>query len=746
MKNKSRKILSLVAATTLLGATLSLASCGGDYYDYAGVAYDEKETAIAAVSNGGFAVEKGNYVYFINGSEVNTASNEFGAVTKGSLMRIKKSDLSGAFANNTSLENKAETVVPMLFVAQNYNAGIYIYDDIVYYATPTSDKNMKGEVENTWIDFKCARLDGKKTMKDYFFRISDNAANYRFVEVNDVVYCMYEEGGALKSYNTETGDTHTLVSGASSSFFYDTKNPENPNVYYTMAVTYNVDTAHSSTATYNQVYCVNAASTATVNADAASYTVKIGGKDYKTYDFDKDYLETKNEEAKKQAKLNNTDAEEPYDFDDYATYPYVNLGSLVLDGVGSECEWSSEKLPYNNKADKDTAKAELQGYKYTISRYENGGVYFTKENNSNLYYFKEQADYTKANAISANANAQIVANNTTNASSSALFNVTAEGKHEYLYVSGTTLYKASPDANGIDKDPIAIANGISGATLWQVKGNYLYYYGTGTSGNSLSRVDVTGDADDYKNIFQKEEYQPVTIAYIDYNSSWYQPEFVGDVLLYCDAQQVDGSSYNYIAAANVGAGVATVDLVKANEDYNATNEKIAEYTQNSVLQDLMTYYFRTGKKTAITEDIWALYDSYQQKEFTAFETAVKAGEYKLANAFVKSVGKVTEDDEIAIADAWAASLLVEEGDETIEESGLETWAIIVIIAAAVIVASTAIIVPVVIVNKKAAERRAREATVNAYKRQKIDTTDDKSIDVYADDEAEAVEEASTSEE
>ena len=737
MKNKSRKILSLVAATTLLGATISLASCGGDYYDYAGVAYNDAKTVVAE-SNGGFVVEKGDYVYFINGSEVNTASNEFGEVTKGSLMRIKKTDLSGAFANKTSLANKAETVVPMLFVAQNYNAGIYIYGDYVYYATPTTDKNMKGEVENTWIDFKCARLDGKQTMKDYFFRISDNAANYRFVEENDVVYCLYEEGGALKSYNTVSGETYTLVSGASSSFFFDMKNTENANVYYTMAVTYNVDTAQSSTATYNQVYCVNAASTAKASEKngEVSYTVKVDGKDYKTYSFDKAYLESKNEEAKKQAKLNNTKAEEPYDFEDYSTYPYVNLGTLVLDGVGSECEWSE----YNNAADKNTAKAELQGYTYTISRYENGGVYFTRTQvaeNTNLYYLKDKAD---ANAISANAKAEIVANSTANASDKALFNVTKEGNHEYVYVSGSTIYKASPDKNGVDKAPVAIANGVSDATLWQIKGDYLYYYGTGTAGNSLSRVNVTGEADDYKNIFQKEEYQPVTVAYVDFNASWYKPEFVGDVLLYCDSQMVEGSSYNYISAAKVGAGVTTADLVKENEAYNATKDKIAEYNQNSVLQDLMTYYFRTGVKKAITADVWDLYDTYQQEKFTEFETAVKAGEFRLENSFVKAVGKVSDADQEAIDNAWAASLLTEEESDSTEESGLETWAIILIIAACVVVVSAAIIVPVVIVNKKAAERRAREATVNAYKRQKIDTTDDKSIDVYADEE-EAVSES-----
>ena len=738
MKNKSRKIFSLVAAATLLGATVSMASCGDKYYEYAGVAYSEADKKAVAVSNGGFAVEKGDYVYFINGMEANTASNEFGEVTKGSLMRIKKADLSDAFKkDNVSLENKAETVVPMLFVAQNYDAGIYIYGDYVYYATPTSDKNMKGEVENTWIDFKRARLDGKETMKDYFFRISDNAANYRFVKVGNDVYCMYEEEGALKSYNTTSGATHTLVSGASSEYFYDMSNPENPNVYYTMAVTYNIDSAQSTTATYNQVYCVNAASTAEVNAKAASYTVKVNGKAYRTYDFDEKYLEKKNEEAEKKAKLNKTEPTGLYDFDDYSTYPYVNLGTLVLDGVGSECEWSDV---YNNKADKATAKAELQGYKYTLSRYENGGVYFTRAQvaeNTNLYYLKDNAT---ANAIEANTKTQIVASSTTNASNTAIYNVKADGTHEYYYASGSNLYKASTK-DGVEAAPIAIANGVSGATLWKLNGEHLYYYGTGTNGSSLSRVKVTGEADDYKNIFQKDEFQPVTLAYVDFNSSWYKPEFVGDVLLYCDAQAIEGVSYNYIAAANVSKDA---DLEAANEDYQETKDKIAEYSKNSILQDLMTYYFRTGKKTAITTEVWNLYDSYQKKEFTEFETAAKNGEYKLENDFVKPIGKVNSIDQEAIDTAWAASLLSKEATTDVtEEKGLDTWVIVVIVAASVIVVAAAIVVPVVIVNKKAAQRRAREATVNAYKRQKIDTTDDKSIDVYADEEAEATEATET---
>lgn len=731
MKNKSKKILSLVTAAMLLGATAAMSACKDSYYDFDGVSY--KATNDKAVSNGGFAVEKGDYVYFINGVEDYTAENEFGEVTKGALMRVKKSDLSGAFANDGSLADKAEVVVPMLFVSQNYEAGIFIYGDYVYYATPTIDKNMKGEVENTWIDFKRARLDGKETMKDCYFRLSDNTANYRFVEEGGKVYCLYEEDSALKSFNTETKETTVLVSGASSDFFFDTKDPENANVYYTMGVTYNIDSDQSSTASYNQVYCVNAASTATVNAKEASYTVKVNGKTYRTYDFDKGYLETKNDEAKATAKKNNTKAELPYDFDDYSTYPYVNLGTLVLDGVGSE----SPDSPYNNATEKTTARAELSGYTYTITRYENGGVYYTREETvekTNLYYLQDGA---ATNAVAANANPTVVAESTTNASDSALFRI-ENGVHEYFYVSGSKIYKTSR-VNGEDVE-IELTNDASGATLWQIRGDYLYYYGSGTSGNNLSRIKIDGTADDYKTFMNQKEYQPITIAYIDWNSSWYKPEFVGGVLLYCDAQQIGGESYNYIAAANVGENVTRETLVAENEAYTDVQDKISEYSENSELQDLMTYYFRTGAKTALTTEVWDLYSKdYQQAKFNEFADAIGKGEYRLESSFVKAVGKVNDEDKEAIETAWKESLLSPEEEDEDEDDGMATWLICVLVGAAVIVVAAAIVIPVVIVNKKSAERRRREAIVNAGKRHDIDIKDDnKEIDVYATDNSEQV--------
>ena len=119
-----------------------------------------------------------------------------------------------------------------------------------------------------------------------------------------------------------------------------------------------------------------------------------------------------------------------------------------------------------------------------------------------------------------NSALDVVALNTTNASSSAIFTVDGDA-HTYFYFANNTLYKAGqPDANGA-VEKIALAYNVSGGTLWTIDGDYLYYYGTGTNGNNISRINYTGDAEDYNPLLVEEEYEPLTIAYVDWNSSWY---------------------------------------------------------------------------------------------------------------------------------------------------------------------------------------------------------------------------------
>lgn len=149
---------------------------------------------------GGFMGETDNYIYFINGMASNTSDNTFGAPVKGALMVQDKSDLSKA----------PQVVVPKLFVATDYNAGLYVYGGRAYYGTPSTDKNSSGAIANSEMTFMSTKLDGTDSVS--YFTIPSLSTEYRIVENDGVVYIVYYKSAesALYSYNTTT-KTETLI-------------------------------------------------------------------------------------------------------------------------------------------------------------------------------------------------------------------------------------------------------------------------------------------------------------------------------------------------------------------------------------------------------------------------------------------------------------------------------------------------------------------------------------------------------
>ncbi len=175
---KLKKFITTLCLIFSLIFVISGCSCGGDKdwkVGYAGGAVS---------SNGGFAVVVGDYTYFINGIEANTAKNTSNAPVKGSLVRIKTNELSqGANAES------AEVVVPKIFASTHYGAGkayqtgLTIFGDYVYYGTPSTEKDKKGNVKNGNIIFQKTKLDGTNT--DKIAEFTGMATEYKFVKASD---------------------------------------------------------------------------------------------------------------------------------------------------------------------------------------------------------------------------------------------------------------------------------------------------------------------------------------------------------------------------------------------------------------------------------------------------------------------------------------------------------------------------------------------------------------------------------
>ena len=218
-----KKVLKVCLSLALAVITaLSMVACGGKTWN--GVV--TLKTPGDVISNGGFVIETDNYVYFINGSESYTANNQYGSPIKGALVVAEKSGLATGNA-------KTEIVVPKVIASGDLGAGIYMFGDKLYYATPSTKKDTDGNVANDHLEFCCASLDGKTITE--FLTVKGNATPFRFVESKGAVFVVYydTEEGDIISFNTSTKQATTVVESPASYNFMDNAGADDAVVIYT---------------------------------------------------------------------------------------------------------------------------------------------------------------------------------------------------------------------------------------------------------------------------------------------------------------------------------------------------------------------------------------------------------------------------------------------------------------------------------------------------------------------------------
>lgn len=739
MRKIFRKFSILAACSLLAASAASMAACG---YQFTPLS-EGPSASDAVTSQGGFVVQKGDYVYFINGVETYTSDNTYGTPVKGALMRARMSDIKAGI-------NQAETVIPSLMVAADYTSGIYIYGERIYYATPNNMGNTAGQVDNTYLDFRSTALDGSDMQ--FYFRIADNAALYRFVEVDGTVYVVYEEDDNLISYNTAAGTSVTLAE-STTAYTVNSEDVTDPYIYYTMDVTDRQDSANPQAYEYNQIY--------RVRADATESPYE--------YTWDQEYLDEEND----------------------GEAPYVNLGEIVLDGISV----NDDETQFNHDVTEDNRS--IWRYTYTLQSYTNDGIYFVRTavptsgssvgTSGELYYLSvedlesDSFDSITGNSVySANATdgwLEVVASaaDTSNANTSAYFYIEEDGnvKHHYLYVNsdgeirrvdvindglGT---KAESGRNG--DTSLRIATGASGAVLTGLdstsSGTYDYVYYTCTTDNGLSieRAVYNGEPEHYNTLTPAGEdysaYRPVRVLEAEHASGWYNYEVVDGVVFYINAETFSSTSYTYVWTINLNGEDGLMDNVEV-EAFNERYETVVGedgYLEtlteegNSKLSSAIRYFFYTGESDQVFENIEEaesfgkrntyLYSEEEQAAFRAFvdgtgEDAIAFfGENYLdtvsLGTYTNLLGVMTEDDTDLLADYWQ-NYLERYTEETAEEAGLPGWAWALIgVAIAVVVLGAGLAVVLVILHKR--KKGAQEKP----ELMEVDTTDDEDVDVYA---------------
>ena len=654
MLKSGKKILLLLLALALtLGV---LAGCNPYNVDPLD-GYTPSENA--AESNGGFVVKKDEWFYFINGAESYTASNTFGSVVKGSLMRINESDLA---AGNYGA---GDIVVPQLMISEDHTSGVFIYGDYVYYATPNTVRNMDGEIENSYLDFRRTRLDGTDTLSGYYVQLPANDGAYRYVQVDGTVYLLYVDTTdyEIHSVNTETREDTVIVSGFAG-YAFDETDPESPYVYYTMPVvkknTYEYHAeeahAHSETESYNQLWRVRA------DATEAAYP----------FDMTDGYIDTDIAEGKEGREME-----------------YTNFGTLVLDGIGRE---KKEGTPFNIHWAQDRDQIEsARGYTYAIVKYTDGLAILSVTNldASTVFVYALRDDDLSGDwsSIAANPGASDsgaltpVSISTTNATSSALYYTEGDTIY-YIYLgsdNAITRVEVSSDASDLDyvRETTYLARSQSGATLLYLDDGYLYFSKAGTNGNALWRIRYDGSKSDYVSFGNASdtpsEYKPIQYLQIDYNDSWFAPEVVGGYLFFSNAEEY---AENYVYAFNNGR--TNAELETLNDLYDEVQDTFTSVAADfSEAADVLEYYYYVGNIDVLNEEKHK--SEYEEEDLEVIDgfiacsgdvhgfdfTVLKDEAGTAANVqsyFYGRIGMLSEADEETINDALVADLILTDPD------------------------------------------------------------------------------------
>ena len=201
-----RKVFSVVTALLLLVVFLS--GCGRFKPLTGGPSLNSDVT-----SNGGLSVQKGNYLYFVNGFK-NSGSlvdgdNKYGEVQNSGIYRAELNSSNELLKDEEGNLLNVELLIPKVVGFEN--GGLYIFDDYIFYASPTILKDKTGKVRFDLVDFYLAKLDGSGVKKIYATNEYSSVATFSFYKIDNSVYLVVYNGTSIVSVKITNGKVGTIT-------------------------------------------------------------------------------------------------------------------------------------------------------------------------------------------------------------------------------------------------------------------------------------------------------------------------------------------------------------------------------------------------------------------------------------------------------------------------------------------------------------------------------------------------------
>ena len=227
-----KKFITFTLCLLLCVVTFGLSGCGKSK----NIVVD---TSVASNGNGGMVVTRGDYVYFVNGYNSYTTVNagKDNNYNVGGLYRTKLNANGGFDYNDDGLLANVEKISGHL--AGFESTSLYVFGNHIYYATPVTEVDKKGNSQTDKIEFRRMAITGGDTDKLYTSKVSADSVEFEFYYADGKVYLMVNEDGTLKRITcARKVSTSEVATGITSLVLprdsYDVFNSESyKNIFYT---------------------------------------------------------------------------------------------------------------------------------------------------------------------------------------------------------------------------------------------------------------------------------------------------------------------------------------------------------------------------------------------------------------------------------------------------------------------------------------------------------------------------------
>ena len=186
---------------------VGLVACDGRTPEEKAFTYPTETDTVS--SNGGLAVRKGNYIYFVNGyMSVDDEAHEQGKGTTHGALMLMKLDENGQVVRDDNGLLKDEYYITMSNKLAGFEAtGVFVAGDYLYFTSPSQENKGGDDASNgkeTWakelVEFYKMKLDKSSSPERIYQSINANSSvEFKYYEKDGSAYILvYEKGSTAE--------------------------------------------------------------------------------------------------------------------------------------------------------------------------------------------------------------------------------------------------------------------------------------------------------------------------------------------------------------------------------------------------------------------------------------------------------------------------------------------------------------------------------------------------------------------